>query len=124
MGYDIGGSSLVDAQRGDVESLLVLALDHVVRKHCVAAGHQFRGRVAEHGAAVERHIVLDECGLAVILRHNEIARMTHGWRIVGRRDEQQADGLLHPRASSAVDIRSAWPKSRVQGPEGTPRATW
>src|SRR6266853_1793964 len=64
-----------------LKSLLVLALDHVVRKHSVVAGDQFRDRVAERHTAVERHIVLDERGLAVFLRHNEVARMAHGWGI-------------------------------------------
>ena len=74
----------------------MLALDHVVRKHSVVAGDQFRDRVAERcAAAVERHIVLDERSVAVFLRHNEVARMTHGWGIVPGRDKQQADGLLH-----------------------------
>ena len=82
--HNVGASSLLDTQRGDVESLLVLALDHVVRKHSVVAGDQFRDRVAEQRAAVERHIVLDERGLAVFLRHNEIARMAHGWGVVRR----------------------------------------
>src|ERR1022692_2349081 len=118
MRHDIGASSMLDAQRRDVESLLVLALDHVMRKHCVVAGDQLRDRVAEHPAAVERHIVLDECGLAVFLRHNEVARMTHGWSIVPGRDKQQADGLLHWRDSGNVYIRSVFHESRVQCTEG------
>src|SRR5450759_3357481 len=118
MRHDIGASSMLDAQRGDVESLLVLALDHVMRKHSVVAGDQLRDRVAEHRAAVERHIVLDERSLAVFLGHNEVARMAHRWSVFRSRSKQQADGLLHERASGDVYTRSVFRKGRVQRTEG------
>src|ERR1019366_10019246 len=119
MRHDIGASSMLDAERGDVESLLVLALDHVMRKHSVVAGDQLRDRVAEHrAAAVERHIVLDERSLAVFLGHNEVARMAHRWSVFRSRNKQQEDGLLHERASGDVYTRSVFRKSRVQCTEG------
>src|SRR5439155_13789805 len=42
----------------------------------------------------------------------------HGWSIVGGRDKQQADGLLHQRASSDVYVRSVFDEGRVQCTEG------
>src|SRR2546427_3958599 len=44
--------------------------------------------------------------------------MTHGWGVVPGRDKQEADGLLHERASGDVYKRSVFQKSCVQCTEG------
>ena len=92
-------------------------LNHVVRKHSMVAGHQFRDRVAEHHAAVERHILFDDRRLAVFLRHNQVARVCHRRRYRPGRDKQQVDGLLNYRAARDVNVPAVFRESRVQSAE-------
>ena len=77
MRCDARASSLLDTQCRDVECFPVLELDHVMSNNRPVPGDEFRHRIAERGAGVERHIVLDDDCLAVFLCHDQVPRMAH-----------------------------------------------
>jgi len=84
---DVRASSLLDTQGGNVKSLPMLALNHVMRDDGVVTSHKLGDGIAERGALAQRDIVLNYGGLALLLRHNQIARMAHERRVTHRRDE-------------------------------------
>src|SRR5215470_18517319 len=75
MGGNIGASSLLNAQRGNIESLSMFAFDHIVGNGCVFSRNQLGCAVRQHRAAAQREVFFDDRSLAFICKNQQVARM-------------------------------------------------
>src|SRR5579863_2480790 len=117
MGCHVRTSILLNAKCGNVERIQALALDHVMRDRGVLARDQFRRSVAEHRAAAQGNIVLNDSDLALLLENQQVPRMNHAWRVGRSRHKQQMDWRVQRNPTTYVYECSVFGKSRVQGAE-------
>src|SRR3989441_1737516 len=118
VGCNVGASSLLDPQRGNIERLPVLTLHHVMRDDGAAPRHKFRNRVTECSALAQRDIVLNYGGLALFLSHNQVARVAHERHFRRSGNEQEKNGIFQHHALADMYVRSVLGKGGVQRTEG------
>ncbi len=115
---DTRAASLLDAQRGDVKHLRILAFDSVVVKHRVLARDHLGHDAGERHARSQRDIVLEDRGLAVLFGHDQVARVRHQWCLAADIEIQKIDGLLEHHAPRDEHERAILEERRVQRRKG------
>src|SRR5688500_9056457 len=103
----------MDAERGDVEGLLTLALQDVVVELWAGLDDYFRDRVREIDALTQADVVLDHGRGAAWLGDDQIARMRSRLRR-GHRDVEQMDRRLELGFGSDVDEGAVLDKCGVE----------
>src|SRR2546425_13144973 len=86
---DVRASSLLDPQGGNIGSLRVLALQHLMGEDRVVTHHKLHGRIAQWGALSQGDVVLNYRGLALLLSHNQASGVGHEWSFPAGRYEQE-----------------------------------
>ncbi len=115
---NIRAAALFDAQRRNVVSLHIFALDHVVRDHGIVGRDQLSRRVAERRSPAEGDIIFDDGGLAALFRDDQVPRMNHGRRLMRRGDEQQVNRRFEHCAFADVNEGAVLDEGSVERGEG------
>src|SRR5947199_10867677 len=120
MRCNIGASALLNAQRRNVRSFLVLPFNSVMRDDSIVACHQLCNRIAEGGMLAKREVLLNDGGLALLFGDDEITGMAHDRGITCNRDEQQINGLFYHHALIDVYIGPVFQKCGIESGESIP----
>ena len=101
--------------RGDVVTVGAFLLQFAMFDDCVLGNGYFGDRVGQVNTIVQTDVAFDNCGLAVALGDDQIARMGRGRTAAVGRNEEQINRPLDHDARRQMDENTIANKRRVQG---------